>query len=125
MSVAMNPRVKTLWVDALRSGNYKQGRGALHDVINGHCCLGVLCDLAVKAGVGAWITEPGKFMTTYSLGDWRTALFLCDGVRVWAGLPVAGPDGGIEGSIEGPLVEMNDAQLLTFGQIADWIEENL
>lgn len=38
------------WIDALRSGEYKQTVGALRDS-SGYCCLGVACDLAVKAGV--------------------------------------------------------------------------
>lgn len=33
------------WVEALRSKQYKQGRGQLRDVKNQFCCLGVLCNL--------------------------------------------------------------------------------
>jgi hypothetical protein len=40
----MNPEVKARWVAALRSGEYKQGKGALR-LNNKFCCLGVLCDL--------------------------------------------------------------------------------
>ena len=59
----MNAEVKQQWLDALRSGEYEQTRGRLRrgmpldpedldDGYNaGYCCLGVLCDLAVKAGV--------------------------------------------------------------------------
>ena len=40
------------WVDALKSGIYKQGQGKLHATdIKGecmYCCLGVLCDLYMK-----------------------------------------------------------------------------
>ena len=39
------------WVDALRSGEYKQGKGYLHNSSDEFCCLGVLSDLAVKEGV--------------------------------------------------------------------------
>lgn len=43
------------WVQALRSGEYKQGTGVLHaeraDGTHEFCCLGVACDLAVKDGV--------------------------------------------------------------------------
>lgn len=45
------------WVKALRSGKYKQTQGTLTRIeaktgeILGHCCLGVLCGLAVKAKV--------------------------------------------------------------------------
>lgn len=40
----MDSEVKQLWIDALRSGKYKQGLGKLRDS-NNFCCLGVLCDL--------------------------------------------------------------------------------
>ena len=36
------------WVDALRSGEFQQAKGVLHDLeTNGYCCLGVACSLAV------------------------------------------------------------------------------
>ena len=36
-----------LWVDALKSGNYKQGISYLNKK-NKFCCLGVLCDVVKK-----------------------------------------------------------------------------
>lgn len=33
------------WVEALRSGKYKQGRGVLRTSNNSFCCLGVLADV--------------------------------------------------------------------------------
>jgi len=54
MTHRMNPEVKAQWIEALESGEYTQGRGALTKVgpdgSRSHCCLGVLTDLAVKAG---------------------------------------------------------------------------
>jgi hypothetical protein len=43
----LKPEIKTRWVDALRSGKYKQGRGQLHHTLNENtfCCLGILCDV--------------------------------------------------------------------------------
>ena len=38
------------WVEALRSGNYKQGQKRLH-TDDGFCCLGVACDIS---GLGEW-----------------------------------------------------------------------
>lgn len=43
----MTPEVKAAWVAALRSGEYKQGTNALQRGEQ-FCCLGVLCDIAVK-----------------------------------------------------------------------------
>lgn len=44
----MNPEVKELWIAALESGDYRQGRLALKDD-GKYCCLGVLCELASRA----------------------------------------------------------------------------
>lgn len=41
----MNPEVKKLWVEALLSGEYKQGFRRLRNANNEFCCLGVLCNL--------------------------------------------------------------------------------
>lgn len=42
----MNPEIKTKWVEALRSGKYKQGKKSLRSREGDkYCCLGVLCDL--------------------------------------------------------------------------------
>lgn len=35
------------WINALRSGKYKQGRYALQDSNNGYCCLGVACKILI------------------------------------------------------------------------------
>lgn len=40
----MKKEVAEIWVQALRSGKYKQGQGALRTG-DAYCCLGVLCDL--------------------------------------------------------------------------------
>lgn len=41
----MDQELKTKWLEALRSGDFKQGASALSK--NGkHCCLGVLCEIA-------------------------------------------------------------------------------
>ena len=46
----MNPKVKKLWLKALRSGKYEQGYGYLRNE-GLYCCLGVLTDIAIKEGV--------------------------------------------------------------------------
>lgn len=53
----MNKEIKQKWVEALRSGEYKQGKGTLR-TNNLFCCLGVLCD----------ITFPDKWEN--KLGRW-------------------------------------------------------
>ena len=39
----MDPEIKANWLAALRSGEYTQAEGQLHDGGNKYCCLGVLC----------------------------------------------------------------------------------
>jgi len=48
----MKKKIAEKWVEALRSGKYKQGRHALKYKtkagVTRHCCLGVLCELYQK-----------------------------------------------------------------------------
>lgn len=122
---SMNPEIKEKWVAALRSGEYKQGRGTLkytdRDDNAAYCCLGVLCEVAVKEGVLSSPTTPAMY------GDWyygaeeeQSALPVV--VQDWAGL--TGP-GRLLTSVEGAhsLIGLNDELRLSFEQIADVIEE--
>lgn len=47
----LRPEVKTAWLAALRSGDYKQTSGMLQSEDGSFCCLGVLCDLSSQ---GSW-----------------------------------------------------------------------
>lgn len=54
----MNDNAKK-WVEALRSGEYKQAQrymGVIKDGEKSYCCLGVACDLYIKSG-GRGVTE--------------------------------------------------------------------
>ena len=51
----MNPEVKQLWLDALRSGKYEQGKLMLRPTDNSYCCLGVLCEIAQESGIGQYV----------------------------------------------------------------------
>lgn len=94
----MNPEVKALWLDALRSGEYEQGQNFLHSEKDGkhtYCCLGVLCDLAVKAGVLSetvsmeYVDPDGDEDITTLHGYGHETGVLPKVVQKWAGL-----DGG-------------------------------
>lgn len=53
----MFAEIKERWVEALRSGKFKQGQEMLSYEIDGetkHCCLGVLCDLYNKEKHRSW-----------------------------------------------------------------------
>lgn len=49
----MNSKIKEAWINALRSGEYNQGREKLRGA-DGFCCLGVLCDLYAKEHNTEW-----------------------------------------------------------------------
>lgn len=109
----MNQEVKKMWVEALRSGEYQQGKHHLND--NGKfCCLGVLCDLAVKDGVNLKVNpEPqNSYVITYD----EHRCWLPHKVAGWAQFPY---------DKSGGLVEMNDKLNCSLEEIALYIEKNL
>lgn len=53
------------WVEALRSGEYEQGKAVLRTGDNRYCCLGVACDLLRKLeGIGHWDTSTLDFVVS-------------------------------------------------------------
>lgn len=118
--MTMNPEVKTLWLKALRSGEYEQGQGFLNRR-GKFCCLGVLCDLAVRSGVEVEV-EVYPFASEHLYdGDGST---LPESVKVWAGLNSYDPQLG-----ENTCIALNDGDEYVerheFSEIADLIEEHL
>lgn len=111
----MPKELKTKWLEALRSGEYKQTQGAL-ECDGSYCCLGVLQMVA-----------EGKVETVPTRMD--------DGTISWESKGLPTPQfyerHGIVGSSGSSsihplnLVEMNDGELYTFEQIADVIEEKV
>ena len=147
----MKKRVLTKWLKALRSGKYKQGRGALCQInkkgTESFCCLGVLCDLYNKEqkrnkkkglrvekldreswNVGGLSSNPA-FVRSYN--D-------CDGtlptqVIKWAGFREENADGEFNDATLPELITLNDGssgdwgdgtRARSFKQIADTIEKN-
>ena len=95
--------MKAKWLEALRSGDYKQGRNALKQ--DGcFCCLGVLCDIIDPNG---W-NEYGHFD-----GDRN---YLSSGVKETVGMTPWEVS---------QVADMNDCERKSFTEIADWIEKNL
>ena len=85
----MNTEVKKLWTAALRSGEYEQGTGALRTA-RGYCCLGVLCEVAIKAGLKVEFTEQfDDDEVVFSYDD--DVAYLPPAVCLWADLPDANP----------------------------------
>lgn len=100
----MNKEMKEKWVEALRSGEYNQGKGRLRQANqygSYYCCLGVLRDLypnLIKGQNGALSPEDRKQI-------------------------------GISAIVQGKLINMNDGlyreKPTPFCKIADYIEKNL
>jgi hypothetical protein len=112
----MNPEIRARWTAALRSGDYSQGRDTLRrdDLF---CCLGVLCDLAVKDGA-----VTGK---PHGDGRWAysgTATVLPRAVQEWAALETCDPLIAVPGRVPASLTELNDDENWTFARIADAID---
>ncbi len=125
----MNADIKAKWLEALRSGEYQQGRRQLRKG-DTYCCLGVLCDLHRKeTGEGEWggvVFDSNPYKTLDNgVTDWEDGT-LPGAVREWAGLRDENPilndiaiavynDGDYEDNVEPH----------TFAEIADLIEAHL
>lgn len=105
----MQPELKKKWVEALRSGEYRQGRDRLYDATTGsHCCLGVLAEVC------EFPRDDAKHNGYYSFGGFVLVSSL-------------GPINSVVGlnNLEtSKLIDMNDSGR-SFNSIADWIEENV
>jgi hypothetical protein len=117
----MYRNVKNLWTEALRSGEYEQGIGRLSlNEPSGkvrYCCLGVLCQVAIKAGIPVNVqTVEDGWGTPTTFYDGSTAS-LPASVIEWAGLGSEDPWIG-EHCASG----WNDVYGATFNDIADLLD---
>ena len=110
----MNPSIKQAWTEALRSGDYQQGKESLCS--NGKfCCLGVLTDLYIKETNQQWHHDIGGFYSFEAEGS-----VLPFSVQQWAGLDAPNP------YLTGfQLTSWNDEVGTSFEEIADLIEAHL
>lgn len=112
----MNKEIKKKWIEALRSGDYDQGKGALYAVTDEgakYCCLGVLQEVAY--GEDHWV---------------ETALdTLASNGSTWCLSPKDIESHGLVDENHTwhiiHLMDMNDSKGSSFGEIADWIEDHL
>lgn len=102
----MKQEIADRWVEALRSGKYKQEQGALR-FGNKFCCLGVLCDISKRDG---WVINSYLGQTSHLPYE----------VQAWADLD---SDDGRIPSQAGTLAYLNDSGK-SFVEIADVIEKH-
>ncbi len=101
----MTREQKQIWVEALRSGDFKQTKRRLYNTKNNaYCCLGVACKV-----LGREITpeDDDKMPKRDSSYEWLTDVLKVDR------------------DFRYELSEANDEEGLTFAEIADKIEKEL
>lgn len=116
-------KARKLWSKALRSGNYKQTKGKLHDEI-GYCCLGVGCAVYQQyVGDLAVVVSPHDSRQFLRYDD--EATILPQKVQKWLGISSHGhliQDEIIDGRSHHALTTLNDDAGFTFTQVADFID---
>lgn len=149
VSSRLDPEVKAKWVEALRSGRYKQGQHVLQTPDGKFCCLGVYCDIAgvpMSWGVREYRTDDGSYVTgslpIYGGSEWGGHSHIPPGYEIprasptdrWTSSPFNGNEFIFEALIPSDdsnesapywggvsLTWMNDKGF-TFAQIADVID---
>ncbi|CAB4197862.1 hypothetical protein UFOVP1323_51 [uncultured Caudovirales phage] len=132
----MKKEIADLWIAALKSGEYAQTTETLQrvvaktendrEILPGFCCLGVLCEVAIKHGLK--ITKEldrisNSFMWYDSSRDYIPPV-----VQEWSGMKSQSGEfrydvGLDEYSTKGELTVINDSGK-TFEEIAEIIHEN-
>jgi hypothetical protein len=106
----MDANLKAKWIDALRSGEYQQGRCQLRTSEEEFCCLGVVLDIQ-----NARWDEGRAILGDRSVGSLDT--------------PPSGLLGDLSEGDADTLIAMNDGtdgkRKHSFAEIADYIEQNL
>lgn len=117
----MNESLKRSWIEALRSGQYKQKMGQLclldeKGCVDGYCSLGVLMDLISKDPKYEVTTEikPGQKVVTYTYKEVSTSASIPTELVNALDLPNV---------INYDMTLLNDARSESFTYIADFIEK--
>ena len=131
--MTINKERVRLWVDALRSGEFKQGKFFLERIMSDgsheFCCLGVACRVAMAHGLELGIAEIPSKAFSYTVLAFKGEQGISDAclpsiVAWWFGLssnePVVFHDDGTTDA----LITLNDDKEWDFNQIADILEAN-
>lgn len=123
MSLDIND--KTKWVNALRSGEYQQGKAVLHNPTQDtYCCLGVLCEVT---GREFKAVDPGN--DNWNDLDANDAIY-SEFRELFSAYDIPPNEVLYEPhNVMDRLMHWNDAFATSghkdFPQIADWVEANL
>ena len=115
----MDSELKKNWIEALRSGEYKQGTGrlrgySLNDNTEVFCCLGVLCEISndfVRTSDGYMC---GGFYLKTALTDVQSEKFGLDRTVLQDGERI---------KLISKLINLNDDEEWNFEQIARYLEK--
>lgn len=129
----MKKEVADLWIAALESGEYAQAIGTLQQTEDtrlgdkvypkGFCCLGVLCEVAIKNGFHVEKMSEGGLKKVAYDGAYD---YLPNTVREWAGMKSTSGEFSIEDDPDrdsAELIDLNDNGK-TFKEIAQIIRDN-
>lgn len=125
----MNPVVRDAWIERLESGDYQQGQNQLVGVYREkleHCCLGVLCELAVEAGVLRAEYRQQAYVAVFPddhYAEYRSSL--PEVVSRWAGLWTDDPVVAVDNGDRFTLSNCNDTRGMNFVEIARAIRRSL
>ena len=104
------------WIAALESGEYKQGTGVLHRVIDdkhSYCCLGVACEI-VKDELELPVVLASEDTDRYQYGkDGTTGYFPCEVLHHY----------DIAYNMQEELISMNDTGNKSFIEIAEFLRK--
>lgn len=106
----MTKKLMKVWVEALRSGKYKQGKGFLRDNRDNYCCLGVFLE---ATGVPCKLTHAQYPREVYEYTG-ETRAVVSDSLK---------RTNGYIPSLKTSLAELNDVKEYDFNALANIIEE--
>lgn len=115
----MDGTLKTDWLVALRSKEFKQTNGVLYNSLNdSYCCLGVLAKVA-----GATFEKRKTDYESQNLPFLNGTCLVVEGDECFT--KATKEMFGLSDEEETKLIDMNDIQRKDFDKIADFIEVNL
>lgn len=106
----------TTWIEALESGQYKQGKHSLRDLEDNYCCMGVACNL-FKLPNQEWIKEVRAY-ALYTKTDTGEYDYMSRGTMPDVICALLDPAINM-----GELVSMNDLDGRNFLEIAAWLRK--
>ena len=111
----------TRWLEALRSGDYKQAEGLLYDKKEGgYCCLGVACHM--EYGSNYYLKNSfGSYAAVIAKDENDPGSIKFDLKKI----PKELKGDVLDNELVYQLTKMNDNEGFYFKDIADWIEENV